>query len=195
MRHDCSISVTTEPLSAPHCNFLNPHGHMPHLFGRMKQPKVLVLIMCGTTLLLHAGADPFIGTWVLDSRKSRFNVGDPSFMFATLRIESSGTGLKWTASAANGEGLPGDFTFDCSLDGRPCKVIARTPIGGSSVVETVSLKRIDDHTIVAIGRENERVTYSDRRVVSSDGKRMAVERTGISLGRKYESTIILLKSK
>src|SRR5262249_54084710 len=110
-------------------------------------------------LLSYAAADPFVGTWKLDSRKSKFTLGDPSFIVATMQIESTGNGLKSTASAANGEGLASDFTFNCSLDGTPCKVIAALPMRGSTAVDTISLKRVNDHTITATGMKNGKLVY------------------------------------
>jgi hypothetical protein len=143
---------------------------------------------------LYAGADPFVGTWKLDSDRSKFSSTGTSFMFATIQVESAGSGLKSTASAADGEGLASDFTFNSPLDGTPSKVIAATSIRGSSAVDTVSLKRIDDHTITATGSKNGRLVFSDKRVVSTDGMTMTITRNGITPeGRKYQSTIVLVR--
>jgi hypothetical protein len=124
-----------------------------------------------------------------------FNIGDPCIMSATMLVESSGTSFKSTTSAADNEGLASDFTFDCSLDGTPCNVIAATPMRGSSAVDTMSLKRIDGHTIAAIGWKNGKVVYSDQRIVSADGTTMFILRKGIKPGGgKYETTIVLIRS-
>jgi hypothetical protein len=145
--------------------------------------------------LLYSGTDPFVGIWKLDSRRSKFIIGDPSIMFATLQIDSTGNGLKSTASAANGEGLASDFTFSCSLDGTPCKVTASIPMRGSTAVDTISLQRIDEHTIAATGMKQGKLVYSDRRVVSADSGTMTVTRKGTTPeGRKYQSTIVLVRS-
>jgi len=144
--------------------------------------------------VLFAATDPFVGTWKVDTDRSTFTRGDPSFMFATLLIESAGGGLKSTASAADGDGLATDFMFNCALDGTPCKVIAATAMIGSSAVDTISLKREDDHTIIATGTNNGKLVYTDRRVVSSDDKTLTVHRAGRTPdGRMYESTIVLTR--
>ena len=146
--------------------------------------------------LFAGGADPFTGVWKLDSRKSKFTIGDPSFMFATMQIESSGNGLKSTVAAANGEGLASNFTFNCSLNGTPCEVVAATPMSGSTAIETIELKRVDDRTITARGMKNGRLIYADTRVVSEDGSMMTVTRRGTAqAGRKYESIIVLVRAR
>ncbi len=145
---------------------------------------------------LYAGADSFVGLWKLDSHQSKFAIGDPSFMFATMQIESDGAGLKSTAAAADGQGLASNFTFNCSLDGTPCKVIAAMPMRSVSAIDTISLKLIDDHTIRATGLNSGKFVFTDQRVVSADGKTMTVARKGFTPeGNKYQSTIVLVRSE
>ena len=145
-----------------------------------------------SVVVLFAATDPFVGTWKMDTDRSKFTRGDPTFMFVTLLIESAGGGLQSTASAADGDGLATDLTFNCALDGTPCKPITATAMRGSSAVDTILLKREDDHTIIATGTNNGKLVYTDRRVVSSDDKTLTVHRAGRTPdGRMYESTIVL----
>ena len=145
---------------------------------------------------LYAGSDSFVGLWKLDSHKSKFERGDPSFMFAAMQIESDGAGLKSTATASDGQGLASNFTFNCPLDGTPCKVIAALPMRGVSAVDTISLRLVDDHTIRATGFNGGKLVYTDQRVVSADGKTMTVARKGFTpQGKEYQSTIVLVRSR
>jgi hypothetical protein len=154
------------------------------------KPQVLWLV----APLLCAAGDPFVGIWKLDSERSKFIQGDPSIMLATMQIEPLGNGLKSTASGANGEGFASDFTFTCSLDGTPCKILASMPLRGSNAVDTISLKRIDARTIAATGTFGGKLVYNDRRVVSADGNIMTVTRDGTTPeGKKYRSTLVLLR--
>jgi hypothetical protein len=153
---------------------------------------VRLTVLCTLTLSLFAGADPFVGTWKLNAGKSRLPRDAPSFFFATMQIESAGAGLKSTASAADGEGIASDFTFSCQLDGTPCSVTPSTPLRSASAVDTITLKRVDPNTIMATGTRNRKPVYSDRRVVSADGKTMMVVRDGTTpAGKKYETTMVL----
>ena len=157
----------------------------------MKIPRLA--LPCLLTMSLLAASDPFVGTWKLNTNKSNFPPGAPSFFSATIQIESKGKGLKSSASGADGKGLGNDLTFSCQLDGTPCKVTQTVLVLRSeSAVDTITLKRIDPNTIMATGTRSGKLIYSDRRVVSADGKTMTVTRDGTTPdGVKYESTIVL----
>jgi hypothetical protein len=146
------------------------------------------------TLPLLAVSDPFIGTWRLDTYRSTFSSDSPQFLLGTIKIEPAGNGWKSTASGADGKGIASDFTFNCLLDGMPCKVTAATPMRSETSVDTMTLKRIDDHTVLATGSFQGRQVYSDRRMVSLDGKTLTVVRTGFTAeGKKYENTLVLAR--
>jgi hypothetical protein len=156
----------------------------------MKTARSIVLFALGLSVL--AAADPFVGVWKLDTHRSKFAPGAPGFFFATMQIESAGNGLKSTASAADGEGIATSFTFSCQIDGTPCNVVSATPLRSESAVDTINLMRVDPNTIIATGARNGKPVYSDRRVVSADGKTMTVAREGTTPeGKKYKSTIVL----
>jgi hypothetical protein len=149
--------------------------------------------LCTLTLSLMAAADPFVGTWKLNIDRSKFAPGAPGFILATIQVESIGKSLKSTGAAADGQGISSDFTFNCQLDGTPCKVTPSTiPMRSESAVDTITLRRIDPNIIMATGTRNGKPVYSDRRVVSADGKTMTVVRDGTTpKGKKYESTLVL----
>jgi hypothetical protein len=150
-------------------------------------------ILCTVALPLLAVTDPFVGTWKLNTSRSKFAPGAPSFILGAIQIEPAVNGLKSTASGADGRGISSDFTFSCQLDGTPCTVTPSTiPMRSASAVDTITLKRVDPNIIMATGTKNGKPVYSDRRVVSADGKTMTVVRDGTTReGKKYESTIVL----
>ena len=150
-------------------------------------------LLCTLTLLLMAAADPFVGTWRLNIDRSKFTPGAPRFILATIQIDLTSTGLKSTAATADGQGISSDFTFNCQLDGTPCKVTPATvPMRSESAVDTITLKRVDPNIIVATGTKSGKPVYSDRRVVSADGKTMTVVRDGTTpTGKQYRSTFLL----
>ena len=153
---------------------------------------LIPIVLCALALSLFAAADPFVGIWKLNTHRSKFPPYAPSFFFATIQIESAGTGLKSTASGADSEGFANGFTFTCKFDGTSCKVTPATPLRGASAVDTINLKRVNPNTIIATGVRNGKPVYSDRRVVSPDGKTMTVVRDGTTPeGKKYESIIVL----
>jgi hypothetical protein len=142
-------------------------------------------ILSLVALTLFAADSTFVGTWKLNVDRSKFEPG-PGMLFATVVIESSGKGLKTTASNADGKGVASDLTFDSPLDGTP------SPVTGSPVMDMISLQRLDDHTIAATATKEGKSVYSDRRVVSADGQTLTITRDGATPdGKKYRSTIIL----
>ena len=158
--------------------------------GTMKTLRLILLSTLSLSLL--AASDPFVGIWKLNTHKSKFQADAPGFFFVTMQIEEVGNGLKSTASGADGEGIASDLTFSCQLDATPCKVTAMTPLRSASAIDTVTLRRVSPRTIVATGARNGKPVYSDRRVVSADGKTMTVVRNGVTAdGKKYESTLVL----
>jgi len=173
-------------------NLISPDLGALHLEYEKPMKAARLIVLCTLTLALSAAVDPFVGTWKLNKGKSKFPPNTPGFFFATMLIESTGVGLKSTASAADGEGIASDFTFTCQLDGTPCRVTTATPLRSASGVDTITLKRVDKNTIIATGTRKGTPVYSDRRVVSVNGKTMIVVRDGTTPeGKKYESTIVL----
>jgi hypothetical protein len=101
-----------------------------------------------------AGASAITGTW--QAQKIKFN----SQNGATVTYHSTAQGL--AASNPGGEG------YDAKFDSK------EYPVKGDPAHSTVSLKRIDQNTIVETDRQDGRVHYTLRMTVSRDGKTMRV---------------------
>jgi hypothetical protein len=160
----------------------------------MKMPRFCAIFLFALALW-GADADPFVGVWKLDADKSVFPKGGPSFLTGTIGVEADGNTLKSQALTATEQGFANNVSFNCSLDGKPCKPTTSLPMRGSSTVDTITLKRVDPHTITATGTKSGKLVYSDRRVVSADGKTLTVNRHGVAPnGTEYESVIVLIRS-
>jgi hypothetical protein len=86
------------------------------------------------------------------------------------------------------KGQPNKFDYEASLDGKPSKVT------GSTAIDELSLKRVNDHTIDATGKKSGKVVYTDKRTVSADGKTYTISRAGTSPEvKKNHSTIVFDK--
>ncbi len=145
------------------------------------------LMMCILAAATYAADNPFAGTWKLNPAKSKLT-GSPMGSSATVKTEADGDGLKVTVEATNADGSPNNFTYQATLDGKPAK------IDGSSMIDTVALKRVNDHTISATGSKDGKQVYSDHRVVSKDGKTMTITRTGTDpKGKKYHAVLVFDK--
>jgi len=142
--------------------------------------------VCLLALPLVASDSPFVGNWKFNPAKSKFSAGAPSLKSATVRVEAEGNGLKSTVEGVDADGNPIKYVAQSSLDGTP------GTITGSPNMDTTELKKVDDHTLSAVVKKAGKVVYTDKRVVSKDGKSLTVTRTGTSpAGQKYTATLVM----
>jgi len=135
-----------------------------------------------------AAESPFVGTWKVNVAKSKFTPGGPSLKSATVKTEADGAGLKSTVEAVDGNDRPINYVATTPLDGKPGTVT------GSATVDSMSAKRVNDHTMTVTATKDGKTVYTDRRTVSKDGKTLTVRRSGVLPdGKKYESTIVAEK--
>src|SRR5207245_11389452 len=87
-------------------------------------------------------------------------------------IEASGQGEKITTEGVNAEGGRIATQYTANFDGKDY------PLTGSSVADTVSLKRIDARTTVRTDKKDGKVVQTLTRVVSQDGTTMTVTTKG-----------------
>lgn len=111
-----------------------------------------------------ADANAVTGRW--QAQKIKFN----SQNGATVTFHSTAQSL--AASNPGGEG------YDAKFDGK------EYPVKGDPSHSTVSLKRINEHTIVETDREDGTVHYTVRMRVARDGKSMKVTETDRERGTK-----------
>jgi hypothetical protein len=163
----------------------------------MKTFKLPILWLAVPTLLLSAADSPFVGTWKVDVHKSKFAKGAPSYFDATVQIEAAGSNrLKSTGYGTDNEGLAGGLGFNCTLDGVPCPVITSLPVRSASMVDTITLKLVNDRSLTAVGTSKGKPVYTDQRIVSTDGKVMTITRKGSTAdGKEYENTIVLIRTQ
>jgi len=135
---------------------------------------------------LFAAESPFAGTWKVNGAKSK--LAGSGIGSGVVRVESDGKTYKASVDNTDEKGQPVKFDYEASLDGKPSKVT------GSATMDEISLKRVNAHTIDAIGKKDGKVVYTDKRTVSPDGKTYTISRTGTSPdGKKYHATIVFDK--
>jgi hypothetical protein len=136
---------------------------------------------------LFAAENPFVGSWKVNGAKSKLT-GSGIGGGGGVRIESDGTNFKAFVDTTDEKGQPIKYDYEGTLDGKPSKVT------GSSAIDEISLKRVNDHTIDVTGKKGGKVVYTDKRTVSADGKTYTISRTGTSAdGKKYHATIVFDK--
>jgi hypothetical protein len=136
---------------------------------------------------LFAAENPFAGTWKVNGAKSKLT-GSGIGASGGVRIESDGKSYKASVDTTDEKGQPLKFDYEVTLDGKPSKVT------GSTGMDELSLKRVNDHTIDGTAKKGGKVVYTDKRTVSPDGKTYTISRNGASPdGKKYHATIVFDK--
>jgi hypothetical protein len=132
----------------------------------------LALALCAAFATVSAAADPFDGTWRLNTAKSKYDPG-PAPDKATVTIQSDGA--TWTVQTESSfEGKPITVTYKASLDGTPA------PVQGSPVADMVSVKKVDEQTREMKSMKDGKTIAESRATVSVDGKTATVVGSGLN---------------
>jgi hypothetical protein len=132
--------------------------------------------LCLLTLLLSAtplfAAEPFAGTWTLNTAKTKYTTGTPP-KNVTIVIEEQGPNLQVTATGTNSDGSPISVKFTVPISG-----VAGTVQQGD--FNGITSKRVSanvrDNSYTKDGKE----IRSRHFVISKDGKTMTSKVKGTS---------------
>ena len=141
---------------------------------RTRTFRLLAIILAMSVLMLGASAqaaDHQVGTWKLDVAKSKYSPGPPPKEI-TLTIEAQPDGLKLTIVGTDAEGKPIHAESSPKFDGKDY------PMTGNPNVDSISLKKINDHTIETSTKKDGKPMTTNRSVVSKDGKTRTSTYTG-----------------
>jgi hypothetical protein len=133
------------------------------------------------SLALVAADNPFLGTWKLNTTKSK---GTPGMMSKeeTVVFAADGNGVKRTVTGIDGDGQKINMSATIPWDGMEHKVDG--PMGPAMV----AVKSVNDHTLNITVKVNGKVVSSGRAVVSKDGKIMTSTFKGEDpKGRKFDN--------
>src|SRR6266568_7056319 len=87
-------------------------------------------------------ADPTVGTWKLNTAKSKYTPG-PAPKSATVTYEETADGIKRTGESVDADGKTTSFTYTAKYDGKDY------PVSGTDLYDTITPKRVNDHTVEA----------------------------------------------
>ena len=139
--------------------------------NRIRLSLLTSVAVVGTLALVATQGDPAVGTWKLNSSKSRYNPGLPP-KSQTVTITAATNGITVTSRGTDAEGKPIATDYTVAYDGKDA------PVKGSRSYDMTSLKRIDPSTTELTRKKGGRVVQTVRRVISADGKTMTVTTTG-----------------
>ena len=159
-------------------------------------PRITVLGLTITLVGIHPaaqGADPSIGTWVLNVAKSTFSPGpapkSESHTYVMVgqetKLTAKGTSesltyirvsqeIRATSNGIDGDGKPTTREWTVVYDGKD------RPMTGDPDADMLSLKRIDAFTTAFTQKKAGKVVITGTRVISKAGTVMTITTRGIN---------------
>jgi hypothetical protein len=119
------------------------------------------------SLAVGSQEDLVLGTWVLNVEKSSYDPG-PAPRSQTRTYEIVPEGIRATIVTVNAKGQSMTARYTAEYDS------LEHPLTGSTTVDAIALKKVDDHTAEATLTHARKVIGTARRVISADGKTMTI---------------------
>ncbi len=126
---------------------------------------VLVLGLALTAL----AADPFIGTWKLNTAKSKMDTSPtPMPQSETLKNEVQANGIKTTFDGIDAQGKEIHIESIGAWDGK------YFPVKGDPGADMIALKKIDANTVSVAAKKSGKEVGTYQTTVSKDGRTMTM---------------------
>ena len=157
----------------------------------MKRLAPLVLLL-GCSLALAqakkaAPADPWVGTWKLDTSKSKFH--NPGPKEETLTVDAANQdAVKYSMKGTAADGSPYTEAYDGKPDGKEYPLTRN----GQEVVK-LSYHRNTDHNSTGKGAVVDGSTFTETVTLSKDGKTITVKQHHKTKDGEYDDSIVFTK--
>jgi hypothetical protein len=148
----------------------------------------LLTALCVFSLSMVAADNPFVGTWKLNTEKSKFAPGT-AYKEMNVTFEAAGDQMKRTVTGVDPDGEQVNTSSLIPWDGNFHKIDA--PDGPAI---SVAVKKLNDRTLNVKVKQEEKVVDIIRAAVSKDGKTMTVTEKGEDpKGRKLDNVEVFEK--
>ena len=149
---------------------------------------VIVCLVAATSWTLAQSKDPLVGTWVLNTAKSKYTPG-PGPKSATTTIETVGGGYKFTVHQVPASGPDQNWTVITNFGGQPAKITGNNPNADAATYTKVNATTYD-----SVQSMKSKETQRQHVVVSADGKTRTVTSTGTDAkGQKINNVAVYEK--
>lgn len=132
---------------------------------------------------LGQSKDPLVGTWLLDRGKSDFTPDNDTLQQRTMIFKAIDKGVQCSIKTESTRGDTSESGFTAHYDGKDVPIDV-------SVLDTVSLHRIDANTVERTGKIHGKVVETATMKISPDGKVLTISTKGSVDGQDYQSTQI-----
>jgi hypothetical protein len=133
----------------------------------------IIILALFAAELAQAQADPFLGTWKLNVKKSKFTPGPPR-KSETRIVVTGPNGMDVSVKRVNANGSTQEFEYTTNLDGKAHPITGDGPQGADSIAVNLTAPKSMQVTLTKGGKAVGTATIS----VSSDGKSLTIASKG-----------------
>jgi hypothetical protein len=139
---------------------------------------ITLLLAFATTTVIAESNDPSLGTWILNSTKSKLPGPAPKLFIQRYELRPDGFIVSTRISIAP-DGTPQFEQASMKHDGKDYEWWDNSTLSaflstGKRLPKKLSMKPVDALTVEYTGKESGKVTVTGRRIISSDGKTMTL---------------------
>ena len=150
------------------------------LFKSTASIAAIALTLGANPVAAQSGAkDPVLGTWQLDRGKSTFSGNVPDQRTITFEVVNGGA-IREVARTRENNGATDEVIYTAKEDGKDYPI-------SNSVLDTISLKRVDPRTVERTGKVRGHAVETRTRTLSPDGKTLTIKTEGTNNGIPYDS--------
>ena len=118
------------------------------------------------------------GTWKLNAAKSTFSPGPPPKTMSVIYSAAGAEAVKIVVDVAPADGPAQHWEMTAHYDGKD------HPVTGNPNADTISTRKIDDFTGESTFKKGGKVTSTNTRTLSKDGKMLTVTSVGMTIDGK-----------
>jgi len=135
---------------------------------------------------LMAQTDPFVGTWKLNARKSKFEPGPPR-KSETRIVVTGPNGMRINVDRVNGDGSTQEFEYTTNLDGKSYPITGQGPYGADSIAANLTTPNTIQSTLSKGGK----VVATAVTNVSNNGRILTITTKGTDTqGRQFSNVSV-----
>jgi hypothetical protein len=133
------------------------------------------------------------GHWMLNIPKSQFKTSPAPKTQMVMIVPEGKDGVKVTADVTRANGAKAAFSYAGQYDG---KENPRTETGDGAVPgQTVTMKRVDDHTVERISYLKGKKLVIEKWAISRDGKTRTVTQSGVGTDGKPVDNVLVYEKQ
>jgi hypothetical protein len=153
-----------------------------------RMPRVVLVLLAGLIVVtLGSGAQAqapkgLAGTWKLNAAKSKFSPG-PAPQSMTITYTPAGDGITIVVDVTPATGAAQHWEMTGNYDGK------EYPVKGNPMADTAMFKMVNEHTGESTFKKDGKVTATNRRVLSKDGKTLTITSKGTTAEGKPRNDV------